>query len=858
MRTKLLVLSLVFATYAFGQDGPEWKLEVKKQGGKIDTIRWIADGETPKTALSPNLLEVVRKDAAAYRAATARGISHSVIVVPEDMISTAPDGGVAILLPGKLVDSVTIDFAPERLHLHSDGFFYTYFDADSSQITLESYSISQGKSVPLKKNINRVHLKSGKAKIEFDQDAVSVTEEERVTRFAADGGRGRAIAKVRPVSESTKQFLEELKAEDLVEQAKSGALFAADWMEKYAEGIERRLMAEEGTKRLSLIVGHGNQSALINRLAQRIADGSAKSLQGWSLYKVNPALFGPDGLVGGETRKVNEWFEKLAGQKLIIVFENAEKLTLIGGDASSVDKKITGAMAPYLSSGKVLVLATTSREGLVRLQKDEEFLGVFETVNIPEPNPAEVLAIVTGRAKAIASRKDKVNFSPEALAALEFQARRHLPEEAHPTVEIEGMEAIALEKASEGESDVSADDIRKWVSAQSRRPSLAGDTLQKFSDPTVFYPGMTEVIGNPRALEAVRSLISQMAAQDRDPETAERKRQGLKIILLTGPSGTGKTFIPKELEKALAAQGIKWPLNIINGNEFNSERSDWKLLGPPGGFKDSEKEYLYDWAKQNPEGILFFDEFDKLHPNVSKVMMNILDEGVVPAGATNSTFRWRGIIFLAANFGAKGSDQDGYAGQEERALSDLVDQFTLYFTDDYTFQKPDLKKVKKFFVDGKGEVWPKPKDQKEKDVLIGKLGEVIKTEYGRIGRIIDNQLLGRIGVVEVLVHWTKAEYKQLIDRELARRIEKVKKDGKLQYTEAFKNWLLDTTWGQGGRLVFSQGARAFVDSREWNEMVKDRLATFAKVPENKGKTWEFNFADGKVDLYVVQAKEQAK
>jgi hypothetical protein len=52
-------------------------------------------------------------------------------------------------------------------------------------------------------------------------------------------------------------------------------------------------------------------------------------------------------------------------------------------------------------------------------------------------------------------------------------------------------------------------------------------------------------------------------------------------------------------------------------------------------------------------------------------MMNILDEGVVPAGAINSTFRWRGIIFLRpANSGAKGSDEDGYAGQEERALSD--------------------------------------------------------------------------------------------------------------------------------------------------------------------------------------------
>jgi hypothetical protein len=60
-------------------------------------------------------------------------------------------------------------------------------------------------------------------------------------------------------------------------------------------------MAEEGTKRLSLDCRPSATSLRLQTASlKRIADGSAKSLQGWSLYKVNPALFGPDGLAGGE------------------------------------------------------------------------------------------------------------------------------------------------------------------------------------------------------------------------------------------------------------------------------------------------------------------------------------------------------------------------------------------------------------------------------------------------------------------------------------------------------------------------------------------------------------------------------
>lgn len=855
---KVWIRSLLLAgLMALPATAADWKLEVKKTGGTIETVRWLHPKEKSKAAISTTLLDLLRDDAGALRTAAARGVAHAAIVVPEGVITPDSEGGIAVLVPGETVESVAIPFPGERVYLHSAGLFYTRFDVEASRYALMTYSIVDGSSVMLRGDINPVQLKSGKVQIKYEGDSAEVTENGRVTRYQADGGRGKTTGTLKAVTESTRALMAELKAEDLVESAKAGALFSASWVDKYAEAAERRLLAEEGNKRLTLIVGRGNQTALVNRIAERIAKGEAKGLSEWAVYRVNPTLFGPDGFVGGETRKVNEWFDKIAGQKLLIVFENVDKLSILGGDASTTDKKVTGAMAPYLTSSKVLVLATTSPEGLVRMQQDTEFLSAFESVNIPDPNPVEILKIIAGHAKGLAEQG--VTFSPEALKAMVFQAHRHLPDEGHPDVEIEGLEAIALERKGGDAVEITPDDIRNWVAVKARRPSLANDVLRKFARPEEFYPAMSEIIGGQRALESVRSLLSQMAEQDRDADTLERKRQGLKIIMFTGPSGTGKTFIVKELEKALAARGIKWPLQTFNGNEYNSERSDWKLLGPPGGFKDSEKPYLFDWARQNPEGLLFFDEFDKLHPNVSKVMMNILDEGVLPSGLTNASFRWRGMIFLAANFGAKGSDQDSYATPEERELAALVNEFTLYFTDDYKFREPDMTKVKKYFANADGQVWPKPKNQKEKDILIGRLNEVLKTEYGRIGRIIDDQLLGRIGVMEVLVHWTKAEFTKLIDNNLKGRVAKYKKESNAEvvFTPAFRQWLIDTTWGQGGRLAFATGARAFVDSAAWNSKVKDRLATAATDAANHGKKWTLDCVDDEI-VFKVEDSAPAK
>ncbi len=867
MKTLLLIV-LGFVTPVFGSSEAEkWTLEVVRLKGKVLDVNWVS-GEKKIAALTEELLDVVKADSNALRQAKQRGVEYAIVVIAEEAItdpasSFSRDGAIVLLVEGETVSKPTISFAPQSIYLHTRGFIYTYLNNDTNRVEIAFCDKEKPVPLILKEDINPALLKSNKIRISYAPTGVVIAEGDKETVLTLSGVKGRPQSKLRDVTEQTQQILEAMKSEDLT--AEDANLFVADWLTKDAKKVEDAVFAQNGAKRNSIVVGKGKQTAFINLIARRIATGEVSALEGWKVYRVNAALFGPDTLVGGEVKKVNDWFEAFSDQKLIIVMENIDKLMLWGGDASTLDKKVTGAIAPRLTSGRLLIIGTASKEGLTRLEKDPEFISNFQVVDIAQPSRQEVKSLLFDRAKTILARPGAVEITPAAITTLSIHSYRHLPDESEPDIEIEAMEELSLVAAKSGKTVVGEEEARSWVAGRSRRPSLAEDKLVRFSDPKEFNQSpIREVIGHPHTTELVRSLFSQIANEDRDNEYLDRKYQGVRIVMLLGPSGVGKTFIVQKLTEGLAERGIQWPTNVFDGNEYKDEHSHWKMIGPPGGFKDSEKRYLYSWAQENPEGIIFFDEYDKMHPNTTEVMMRILDDGVIPHGATNDKFRWRGIIFLAANFGARGKYQgsqetsDRSIAEGEKDLSDLIDQFTLYFTDDYAFAKPDLAKVRRFFSGPDGKPWPKPKSSKEKQVLLDRLRDVVTVEYGKIGRVVNNQLLRRIGVIEMMPHFTKASFKALIRQKLQSRTDKVKidKNADLTFTPKFEAYLFDQTWGEGGVLAFTRGAGAFVDNSLWTKTVKDSLSNFAKLPEHADKRWVMDLVNGEMKLTASEKVTQ--
>ena len=97
-------------------------------------------------------------------------------------------------------------------------------------------------------------------------------------------------------------------------------------------------------------------------------------------------------------------------------------------------------------------------------------------------------------------------------------------------------------------------------------------------------------------------------------------------FLFLGSTGVGKTH----LAKTLASKMFVTEDNFVrfDMSEFSEEQSVSKLIGSSPGYVGYDKGgILIEKVCQNPHSIILFDEIEKSHPTVQKVLLQILEEG---------------------------------------------------------------------------------------------------------------------------------------------------------------------------------------------------------------------------------------
>ncbi len=118
-------------------------------------------------------------------------------------------------------------------------------------------------------------------------------------------------------------------------------------------------------------------------------------------------------------------------------------------------------------------------------------------------------------------------------------------------------------------------------------------------------------------------------------------------IYIPGPTGIGKTLVGDHMAKHLGL-----PFRKIEGSAYREEHSVSKLTGSPPGYVGGDDGVLSEFFLMHETGVIFIDEFDKMHPNVQMFLLNVFWEGEVTNGE-GETFRRPGmIIMLASNAGA--------------------------------------------------------------------------------------------------------------------------------------------------------------------------------------------------------------
>lgn len=111
-----------------------------------------------------------------------------------------------------------------------------------------------------------------------------------------------------------------------------------------------------------------------------------------------------------------------------------------------------------------------------------------------------------------------------------------------------------------------------------------------------------------------------------------------------------------ELCKVLAEYlfNTKDALIKIDMSEYMESHSVSKMIGsPPGYVGYDEGGQLTETIRNNPYSVVLFDEIEKAHPDVSNILLQILDEGKLTDGLGRTVDFKNTIIIMTSNVGSK-------------------------------------------------------------------------------------------------------------------------------------------------------------------------------------------------------------
>src|SRR6266540_1068779 len=131
------------------------------------------------------------------------------------------------------------------------------------------------------------------------------------------------------------------------------------------------------------------------------------------------------------------------------------------------------------------------------------------------------------------------------------------------------------------------------------------------------------------------------------------------VFLLLGPTGTGKTKTVEAVADLL--HGDEKKILKIDCGEFQMEHETAKLVGAPPGYLGHRETTPMLTQQQLTEvtsrdcdlALVLFDEIEKAAHSITKMLLGILDKGILHLGDNTTVNFEKSLIFFTSNLGAR-------------------------------------------------------------------------------------------------------------------------------------------------------------------------------------------------------------
>ena len=476
-------------------------------------------------------------------------------------------------------------------------------------------------------------------------------------------------------------------------------------MERLEQILYRR------TKNNPILLGEPGvgKTAIIEGLAKKIARHEVPdALKNKKIYSLDMGLLLAGTIYRGEFEsRLKQVVEEATLNPDIILFID-EIHNIVGAGSGQGAMDAGNILKPALARGLLRCIgATTPGEYKKHIESDPALERRFQPIYIKEPSADETVKILTGL-REVYEKYHNVKITDEAILGAVELSGKYIHNQFFPDKAVDVLdETAAAIRLTQGASIVEKNyyelknkleeiTAKKDTAAKSRdidltaklrneekkietqlfatqkklktekRPTITlgiNDIARQVSKITGLK--ITEILQNPQGEEEKleNTLKEKIVGQDdvikQIVKTVARAKLGitsenrpLASFIFIGENDTGKTETAKELARALYPQTDA--LIKLNMSEYNEGFSVSKLLGSPAGYVGyKEINQFTDKLKLNPHCVVLFDEIDKAHKDIMRLILQILDTGEITDATGRKISFKHAIIVMTTNVAAE-------------------------------------------------------------------------------------------------------------------------------------------------------------------------------------------------------------
>lgn len=405
------------------------------------------------------------------------------------------------------------------------------------------------------------------------------------------------------------------------------------------------------------------KTAIAEGLAYLINEGRVPEIiENHTIYSLDiGALLAGTKFRGDFEERVKDVLDVLEKRDDVILFIDEIHMIMGAGSSGQGAMDVANLLKPALQKGKLRCIgSTTYEEYREKFEKDKALARRFYKVDVPEPSVEDAKRIVLNSINTYEFYHE-IAFTLEAMHGAvdltnQYWHNKKLPDKAFDVLDAAAARQHLIPK-DERKGIIDLDEVRYEVAKMTRIPVdqlvLTKDSEYKKEKPVDIESVVKQkVFGQDEAITRLADSIYIAKAGLKDPN------KPVGCYLFTGPTGVGKTETAKQLSAAMSMELVRFDMS-----EYQERHTVSKLIGSPPGYVGygeggQGSGLLVNKLEEHPNCILLLDEIEKAHPDVSNVLLQLMDNGMLTNSEGKSVSARNAIVILTSNLGARDAEKN--------------------------------------------------------------------------------------------------------------------------------------------------------------------------------------------------------